>query len=101
MNASEAGGIFAGVIFTVWLQSLDVKTNQENLNKSMEANRQSLEIMALSALIQEADCALLPYERWEKSDNAGDYKNAKAKVRESLSDHRVKLEKLLKDLEST
>lgn len=67
----------------------------------MEANRQSLEIMALSALIQEADCALLRYERWEKSDNAGDYKNAKAKVRESLSDHRAKLEKLLNDLEST
>jgi len=111
-NASEAGDMFgginalfsglalAGVIFTVWLQSLDVKTNQDNLNKSMESNRRSLEIMALSALIQEADCALARYERWEKSDKAGDYTNAKAKVRTALGGHRKKLESLLDEVQS-
>lgn len=111
-NASEAGDMFgginalfsglalAGVIFTIWLQSLDVKTNQDNLNKSIESNRRSLEIMALSSLIQEADSALARYERWEKSDNAGDYTNAKAKVRAALSEHRKKLEVLLDEVQS-
>lgn len=111
-NAAEAGDMFgginalfsglalAGVIFTVWLQSLDVKTNQENLNKSMESNRRSLEIMALSALIQEADSALLRYERWEKTENAGNYDSAKAKVRQALNGHRGQLERLLNDVQS-
>lgn len=100
VNALFSGLALAGVIFTVWLQTLDVKTNQENLNNSIESHRLSLEIMALSALIQEADCALSRYERWEKSENSGDYSTAKAKVRESLVGHRKKLEHLLNDVQS-
>ena len=101
VNALFSGLALAGVIFTVWLQSLDLKANQENLNKSMEANRCSMEIMALSALIQESDCALARYERWEAAGSNGDYKNAKAKVRQKLNEHRNKLEQALTQIENT
>ena len=110
-NAAEAGDMFgginalfsglalAGVIFAVWLQTKDVQTNQKNLEKTIESNKQSLEIMALSSLIQEADSALLRYERWEQKEGAGNYENAKAKVREKLVLHRNKLEKKLTEIE--
>ena len=99
VNALFSGLALAGVIFTVWLQSADLKTNEKNLNKSMEANQRSMEIMALSALIQESDCALARYERWESAD--ADYAKAKATVRKKLNEHRKKLELVLDDIENT
>ena len=96
-----SGLALAGVIFAVWLQTLDVKTNQENLEKTMRANRLSLEIMALSSLIQEANAALERYERWEKAEGAGDYSQAKSKVREKLKSHREKLESKLDEIRKT
>ena len=99
VNALFSGLALAGVIFTVWLQSADLKTNEKNLNKSMEANQRSMDIMALSALIQESDCALARYERWESAD--ADYAKAKATVRKKLNEHRKKLELVLDDIENT
>ena len=101
INALFSGLALAGVIFAVWLQTLDVKTNQENLEKTMRANKLSLEIMALSSLIQEANAALERYERWEKSEGAGDYSQAKSKVREKLKSHREKLESKLEEIKNT
>ena len=101
INALFSGLALSGIIFTVWLQSIDVKTNQDNLNKYIEANKCSMEIMALSALIQEADCALARYERWEASDNSGDYTNAKSVVRNKLNEHRAQLERVLNCIAST
>ncbi len=65
----------------------------------METNKQSLEIMALSSLIQEADCALQRYERWEKSENSGDYTEAKKTVRDKLKLLRERLENKLFEVE--
>lgn len=97
INALFSGLALAGVIFAVWLQTLDLKTNQDNLEKTMKSNKLSLEIMALSSLIQEADSALERYDWWEKAEGAGDYSQAKSKVREKLKSHRERLEqKLLK-----
>ena len=101
INALFSGLALAGVIFAVWLQTLDVKTNQENLEKTMKANKLSLEVMALSSLVQEANSALERYERWEKTEGAGDYSQAKSKVREKLKFHREKLERKLYEIENT
>ena len=101
INALFSGLALAGVIFAVWLQTLDVKTNQENLEKTMRANKLSLEIMALSSLIQEANAALERYERWEKAEGAGDYSQAKSKVREKLKSHREELERKLEEINKT
>ncbi len=96
-----SGLALAGVIFAVWLQTLDVKTNQTNLEKTMKTNKLSLEIMALSALTQECDSALQRYERWEKSSPNSDYKDAKATVREKLKEHRIEIENKLMEIKST
>jgi hypothetical protein len=101
INALFSGLALAGVIFAVWLQTLDVRTNQQNLEKTIESNKFSLEIMALSSLIQEADSALQRYERWEKYEGAGDYSQAKSTVREKLKLHREKLEEKLAQINST
>lgn len=55
--------------------------------------------MALSSLIQEADCALQRYERWEKSANSGDYGEASKTVRDKLKLHRERLEDKLIQIE--
>ena len=58
-----------------------------------------MEIMALSALIQESEGALARYERW---DSAGaDYAKAKATVRKKLNEHREKLELVLYEIKNT
>ncbi len=101
INALFSGLALAGVIFAVWLQTVDVKTNQENLEKTMRANKLSLEIMALSSLVQEANAALERYERWENKEGAGDYSQAKCKVREKLKLHREKLESKLEEIKKT
>ncbi len=101
INALFSGLALAGVIFAVWLQTLDVKMNQVNLEKTMETSKLSLEIMALSSLVQEADCALKRYERWEKSEGDSDYSKAKSKVREKLNSHRERIERKLIEIEST
>lgn len=99
INALFSGLALAGIVFAVWLQTLDVQTNRENLQKTIETNKQSLEIMALSSLIQEADCALQRYERWEKSANSGDYGEASKTVRDKLKLHRERLEDKLIQIE--
>ena len=101
INSLFSGLALAGVIFAVWLQTLDVKTNQMNLEKTIASNRLSLEIMALSCLIQEADSALQRYERWEVAEGSGDYSQAKSKVRDKLKTHREQLERKLEEIENT
>jgi len=101
INSLFSGLALAGVIFAVWLQTLDVKTNQDNLQKTMISNKHSLEIMALSALIQEDNSALERYERWEKTDTKADYKQVKSKVREKLTLHREQLEEKMTEIENT
>lgn len=100
INALFSGLALAGIVFALWLQTLDVKTNRENLQKTMETNKRSLEIMALSSLIQEADCALQRYERWEKSGNSGDYSDASKTVRNKLKLLRERLEDKLIQIEN-
>lgn len=99
INALFSGLALAGVIFAVWLQTVDVKTNQVNLQKTIQSNKLALEIMALSSLIQEADSALQRYERWEKNENSGDYTQAKSRVRDKLKTHRERLEEKLIEIE--
>ncbi len=101
INALFSGLALAGVIFAVWLQTLDVRTNQENLAKTMQSNKLSLEIMALSALVQEADSALQRYDRWERESETSDYTKAKKIVREKLKLHRQQLEKKLEEIEDS
>ncbi len=100
INALFSGLALAGIVFAVWLQTLDVQTNRENLRKTMETNKQSLEIMALSSLIQEADSALQRYERWEKSGNSTDYSEVKKTVRDKLKILRERLEDKLFEVEN-
>lgn len=100
INALFSGLALAGIVFALWLQTLDVKTNRENLQKTMETNKRSLEIMALSSLIQEADCALQRYERWEKSGNSADYSEVKKTVRDKLKILRKRLEDRLIQIEN-
>ncbi len=101
INALFSGLALAGVIFAVWLQTLDVKTNQKNLEKTMQSNKLSLEIMALSSLVHEADSALERYDRWEKTEGSGNYSKAKEKVREKLKSHREQLERKLEEVKNT
>ncbi len=101
INALFSGLALAGVIFAVWLQTIDVKTNRENLEKTIQSNKLSLEIMALSSLIQEADSALERYERWEKAKGAGSYSKTKEKVRKKLKSHREQLENKLENIKYT
>ena len=100
INALFSGLAFAGVIFAVWLQTLDVRTSRETLQKTMESNKRSLEIMALSTLIQEENAALERYERWAGKQNSSNYKDASKTVREKLKHHREKLENRLSEIEN-
>jgi len=113
-NLSEAGEMFGGVnalfsglalaaiIYTNRLQSHQIQENQNNIKMSMKATNQSLEIMALSTLVQEADATLSRYDRWnEKSKSNNDYANAQKKVRDKLKIHREQLEKKLEQLQNS
>jgi len=99
IGALFSGLGLAGIIYALILQ-----------NREMKATRSSLRITArlsvLSALINEADNALMRYERWEKanaeknntkSKNQPDYSKAKKTVRNKLTTYRHELESLLQE----
>lgn len=100
VNSLFSGLALGGVIYAVLLQSDEIKTNQTHLAKSIRANEISARLMAYSTLLQECDNALLRYERWEKVSPNSDYKQVKAKVRESANAYRAEIEKLLNELKT-
>jgi len=99
INALFSGLALAGVIYAVILQTEDVKTNQKNLAKSIEANKISAELVALAALMQEGDSALERYERWTEKNPQSDYKKAQAKVRKNMKSYRERIERRLSEID--
>jgi len=98
VNALFSGLALAGVIYAVILQTVDVKTNQKNLEKSIEANRISSELVALAALIQEGNSALERYDRWSEKSSK-DYSKAQQKVREKIKRYREQVEQRLSEIQ--
>ena len=78
----------AGIIYALILQS-------KELDETQKALKVTARLSALTALIQEADAALLRYERWDSSRDNGDYAKAKKTVRDKMGIYRQELEKLL------
>lgn len=78
----------AGIIYALILQS-------KELDETQKALKVTARLSALTALIQEADAALLRYERWELSSSNNDYSKSKKTVRDKMTVYRQELEKLL------
>jgi len=97
VNALFSGLALAGVIYAVILQTVDVKTNQKNLEKSIEANRVSSELVALAALIQEGNSALERYDRWYENSSK-DYSKAQKTVRDKIKLYRQQVEQRLSEI---
>jgi len=97
VNALFSGLALAGVIYAVVLQTVDVKTNQKNLEKSIEANRVSSELVALAALIQEGNSALERYDRWSENSSK-DYSKAQKTVRDKIKLYRQQVEQRLSEI---
>jgi|GEM_PF-2557823 len=97
VNALFSGLALAGVIYAVVLQTVDVKTNQKNLEKSIEANRVSSELVALAALIQEGNSALERYDRWSENSSK-DYSKAQKTVRDKIKLYREQVEQRLSEI---
>jgi len=97
VNALFSGLALAGVIYAVILQTVDVKTNQKNLEKSIEANRVSSELVALAALIQEGNSALERYDRWSEN-SPKDYSKAQKTVRDKIKLYREQVEQRLSEI---
>jgi hypothetical protein len=65
----------------------------------MSLNNIHLEIIALSALINECDTTLQRYDRWEDAGIKGDYMNAKSSVRDKMNIYRQTLENRYEDIQ--
>lgn len=103
-NLGDAGEMFggigslfsglglAGIIYALILQS-------KELDEIQKALKVTARLSALTALIQEADAALIRYERWDSSADNSDYSKAKKTVRDKMTAYRQELEKLLKETE--
>ena len=85
--------------FAIIILSLNIKSNKTALEKSMSLNNIHLEIIALSALIDECDTTLHRYDRWEDAGIKGDYMNAKTSVRDKMNIYRETLENRYEDIQ--
>jgi hypothetical protein len=65
----------------------------------MSLNNIHLEIIALSALINECDTTLQRYDRWEDAGIKGDYMNAKSSARDKMNIYRQTLENRYEDIQ--
>jgi len=99
LNALFSGLALAGVIYAVWIQTEDVKTNQAHIEKSIKASEISAKLAAYSTLLQEANNALERYERWEEKSKDADYRQVKEKVRNNIIRYRAEIEELIKCLD--
>jgi len=85
--------------FAIIILSLKVKEYRTDFYKSQNTNNLHLEIIALSALIDECDTTLHRYDRWEDAGIKGDYMNAKISVRDKMNIYREKLENRYEDIQ--
>ncbi len=85
--------------FAIIILSLKVKEYRTDVSKSLNSNNLHLEIIALSALINECDTTLLRYDRWEDAGIKGDYMNAKSSVRDKMNMYRQTLENRYEDIQ--
>jgi len=89
----------AAISSAIILLTLKVNTNQINFENSVHVNNIHIEIIALSALIDECDNTLHRYDRWEEAGIKGDYMNAKTSVRDKMNVYREKLENRYYDIQ--
>jgi len=85
--------------FAIIILSLNIKSNKTALEKSLSLNNIHLEIIALSALINECDTTLQRYDRWEDAGIKGDYMSAKSSVRDKMNIYRQTLENRYEDIQ--
>ena len=85
--------------FAIIILSLKVKEYRTDFSKSQNTNNLHLEIIALSALIDECDTTLHRYDRWEDAGIKGDYMNAKTSVRDKMNIYRETLENRYEDIQ--
>ena len=90
---------FVGLVYAIYLLSVESKQNGKRIEQVIETNKLHLEIIALSSLIDECDTTLHRYDRWEEAGIKGDYASAKATVREKMNAHRESLERKLEEIE--
>lgn len=83
----------AFALFALCMLILSMESQRKQFRTSLQQNQLSMEIMALSSLIQEADATLHRYDRWEAAGIKGDYVNAKSGVREKMNQQREMLER--------
>jgi len=88
----------ATMVYLLVLLSLDVKANRLSTELTVQSHKRHLEIIALTALIQECDTTLYRYDRWEEAGIKGDYMNAKTSVREKMNAYREKLEQIYEEI---
>ncbi len=87
------------MLYLLVLLTLGVRSNKAEIEEIALSNKRHLEIMALTALIQECDATLYRYDRWEEAGIKGDYMNAKTSVRDRMNEYRLKLEQTFEKIE--
>ena len=102
VNALFSGMALAGIVYTVCMQQREIRTNQEQMAKSIHACEMAARAMAYSGLLQDCHNSLTRYEAWEQSASQleGDEKdvalmriqNARSTVHASINVCRAKLQ---------
>lgn len=93
INSLYSSLAFAGIIFAIIILAINTNVNRTKLEELTQSHNKHLEIIALSALIQECDSTLHRYDRWEEAGIMGDYMNAKTSVRDKMNTYRENLNK--------